>query len=109
MPPFERHVFVCVNQRPAGHPKGCCATKAAGEIRDRLKMMANNAGLMGKVRVNAAGCLDACGLGVTVVVYPEGVWYGRVTFDDVDEIFQSHLIEGRPVDRLRIDRAPGAD
>ena len=109
MPPFERHVFVCVNERPDGHPKGCCAGKGSVEIRDRLKMMANRAGLKGKVRVNAAGCLDLCERGVTVVVYPEAVWYGGVTLDDVDEIFQSHIVEGRPVERLRLYRDPEAD
>jgi (2Fe-2S) ferredoxin len=109
MPPFERHVFVCVNERPAGHPKGCCAGKGSVEIRDRLKMMVGRAGLKGKVRVNAAGCLDACERGVTVVVYPEAVWYGGVTLDDVDEIFQSHILEGRPVERLRLERAADPD
>jgi len=109
MLPYERHVFVCVNERPAGHPRGCCAGKGSVEIRDRLKVMVNRAGLKSKVRVNAAGCLDVCERGVTVVVYPEAVWYGGVTIGDVDEIFQSHILEGRPVERLRIERVSDAD
>jgi (2Fe-2S) ferredoxin len=46
--------------------------------------------------------MDACAFGITVVVYPEGVWYGRVKLEDVEEIVQSHLVEGRPVERLRL-------
>ena len=102
MPPYERHVFVCINERPTGHPKGCCASRDANEVRARLKQMTRDAGLAGKVRINNAGCLDQCAVGVTMVVYPEAVWYGRVTLDDVDEIFRSHVVDGRPVERLRL-------
>jgi len=52
------------------------------------------------VRVNKAGCLDQCARGVTCVVYPEAVWYGGVTLDDVDEIIERHLVGGEPVERL---------
>ena len=103
MPPYERHVFVCENFRPESDPKGCCAAKGSKEIRERLKAAAKAAGLKGRVRVNSAGCLDQCAHGPTVVVYPEAVWYGHVTLDDVDEILKSHLVEGKPVERLRLD------
>ena len=58
-------------------------------------------GLAGKIRVNKAGCLDQCSKGVSMVVYPEGVWYGKVTLEDVHEIIESHLMTGKPVERLR--------
>jgi len=106
MPPFERHVFVCQKQRDPDNPKGCCSSKGSADILGRLKQLTFEAGLRGRVRINASGCLDQCGLGVTVVVYPEAVWYGRVTLEDVEELFQEHVLNGRPVDRLRTDR-PG--
>jgi (2Fe-2S) ferredoxin len=102
MPPFARHIFVCENRRPAGHPKGCCAEKGSLELRQALKAAIGEAGLAGEVRANASGCLDACEYGASIVVYPEAVWYGGVTVADVPEIVQSHLVEGRPVERLRI-------
>jgi len=71
-------------------------------VRARLKALIAEHGLKGRVRANQAGCLDYCEQGVTVVVYPEGVWYGAVTAQDVDEIFQRHLIDGEPVERLRL-------
>ena len=102
MPEFVRHIFVCTNARPEGHPRGCCSEKRSNEIRDRLKTLAARNGLKGKVRINTAGCLDQCEHGVTLVVYPEAIWYGFVTLDDVDELFQSHILGGTPVQRLRI-------
>jgi (2Fe-2S) ferredoxin len=99
-PPFQRHVFICVNKRPPENPKGCCADKGGEEVRERFKIELDKRGLKGAMRANAAGCLDMCSFGVTVVVYPEGVWYGRVKPDDVTEIIESHLIGGQVVERL---------
>jgi (2Fe-2S) ferredoxin len=59
-----------------------------------------------RVRANQAGCLDVCEFGPAVVVYPEGVWYGRVTPEDVDEIIERHILGGEPVERLRIPDQP---
>lgn len=100
---YERHVFVCVNERDASDPRGCCAAKGAAAVRSRLKELAHAARLRGRIRINSAGCLDQCANGVTIVVYPEAVWYGRVTVEDVDELFHEHVLNGRPVERLRID------
>jgi (2Fe-2S) ferredoxin len=100
MPPFERHVFICTNRRPDGDPKGCCAAKGAEEVRERFKQELRDRGMKGRMRANAAGCLDTCALGVSVVVYPEGIWYARVRPEDVTQIIDEHLIGGKPVERL---------
>jgi (2Fe-2S) ferredoxin len=102
VPPYERHVFVCQNSRPDSDARGCCLAKGSAEVRARLKAGVAERGLKGRVRINAAGCLDQCEHGVTVVVYPEAVWYGHVTLADVDEILEGHLVGGRPVERLRL-------
>ena len=99
---YERHIFVCVNERDPDNPRGCCKHKGSEQVRARLKSELALRGLKGKVRANKAGCLDRCEHGVTVVVYPEQVWYGGVTVDDVDEIIDRHVIGGEPVERLRL-------
>jgi (2Fe-2S) ferredoxin len=106
MPSFQRHVFVCINERPADHPKGCCKAKGGVEVRDRLKAELSARGLSKVIRANNAGCLDQCEHGVTVVVYPEQVWYGGVTVDDIAEIVDKHLIGGEVVTRLLIPDQP---
>lgn len=97
---YQRHLFVCVNCRPEGHPRGCCADRGGEEVRAAFKKGLKKRGLAGRVRANASGCLDTCENGVTVVVYPEGVWYGGVTVDDVEEILTSHVLGGQVVERL---------
>lgn len=102
MAPYRYHLFICGNQRPAGHSRGCCDPAGQGELQGVFKRKLAERGLRATVRANKAGCLDQCEHGPNLVVYPDGVWYGRVTAADVDEIIQSHLVGGRPVERLRL-------
>lgn len=104
---YDRHVFVCVNDRPPSDPRPCCASRGGRQVRDRLKAMVVGAGLEQKVRINAALCLDQCSRGAAIVVYPEGVWYVDVTEQDVDEIFREHILGGRPVERLSLPGTSG--
>jgi (2Fe-2S) ferredoxin len=102
----ERHVLVCLNERPAGNPKGSCAQKGSEAVFDRLKAMVKEQGLADRIMVNRTNCLKHCSLGVTVAVQPDNVWYARVGLEDLPEILQSHLADGRPVARLLMPDIP---
>lgn len=99
---YRYHVFFCVNQREGGKP--CCANKDSVAMRDYAKSKIKSLGLAGpgQVRINQAGCLDRCAEGPTMVIYPEGVWYSYANRNDIDEIIEQHLMNHRPVNRLRI-------
>lgn len=100
MPKFTKHIFVCTNQRDKDHPRGSCDPSGEGDLQRRMKKKLAEHGLRGTVRANKSGCLDQCEHGPTVVVYPDAVWYGGVTDEDLDEIVTSHIIGGTPVERL---------
>ncbi len=104
---FNRHVFFCLNQRDPGEES--CARQGAQAGFDRCKSRVKEAGLSGpgQVRVNKAGCLDRCSGGPVLVVYPEAVWYTFVDNDDIDEIVDSHLKNGKVVERLLIPPSVG--
>jgi (2Fe-2S) ferredoxin len=102
MPYYKHHVFMCVNERSDGSQ--CCAQCNAQSARDFLKKRTKELAMAGPggVRINSAGCLDRCSDGPVAVVYPEQVWYTYVDHEDLEEILQSHLLNGEPVERLRL-------
>ncbi|WP_423195031.1 MULTISPECIES: (2Fe-2S) ferredoxin domain-containing protein [unclassified Cupriavidus] len=101
---YQHHVFFCLNQRDDG--RACCAAHNAQAMQEYAKKRCKALGISGegRVRINKAGCLDRCELGPVLVVYPEAVWYTFVDEQDIDEIIDSHLVHGKPVERLMIDR-----
>lgn len=103
-PYFQHHIFFCQNQRDPAEARPSCGAQGGVHAADYVKRKVKALGLAGpgKVRVNKAGCLDRCELGPCAVVYPQGVWYSFVDEHDLDEIVQSHLVEGVPVARLRL-------
>lgn len=102
MAKFTRHIFICGNQRLEDHPRGSCDPSGAGELQRAFKARLSQTSVRASVRANKSGCLDQCEHGPTVVVYPEAVWYGRVSLSDVDEIVRQHIVGGQPVARLQI-------
>ena len=99
---FEKHIFICTNQRAPGEKKSCgeaCGLELIKEFKKQMK----DQNLNSRMRAQKSGCLDACEYGPTVVVYPEGIYYGAVTPKDVNEIVQEHLVNNRPVERLIIN------
>jgi len=102
MAKFVHHIFVCTNQREPGSARPCCNRNGTGELHRAFKDAVQARGLKSTVRANKAGCLDQCEHGPNVVVYPDEVWYGGVELADVEEIVESHIVGGVPVERLRL-------
>ena len=97
---YERHVFICVNERQSDAVRPSCGEEIGMAITRAFKKEVKERGLKSKIRAQKAGCFDTCEYGPSVVVYPEGVFYANVQVEDVLEIVESHLIDGKPVDRL---------
>jgi (2Fe-2S) ferredoxin len=95
----EKHVFICIANRPPMAGASCGAV-GSPQVMEQMQfaLMENN--LMDRVRVNGCTCLGPCDDGVNLVVYPEGVFYTKVSPDDVGEIVKEHFIGGKPVERL---------
>lgn len=102
MPKPEKHVFICAQNRPPGHPRGSCAERGCGEVLEEFLMQLQQRNCFDKIAVTNTGCIGPCGSGPNVLVYPEGIFYGGVTKEDVNEIYESHLLGDTPVERLKV-------
>lgn len=103
--PIKRHVFVC-------NGKSCSAV-GSSEVKSEFERILEEKGLrqgkkskgrnpMGEIVLTDCGSVGFCSLGVAVLVYPEGIWYGQVTAADVPEIIENHLEKGQVVERLAL-------
>ena len=104
MPQPHKHVFVCTQQRPAGHPRSCCAQHGCGEVYEEFLWQLQDRNLFNSVQVTATGGMGPCSEGPSVLVYPEGVMYAKVTKGNVAAIFEQHLLGGSPIEDLKMSR-----
>lgn len=95
---YKYHVFFCTHKRDDGKPS--CEQHNASDLRSYAKQRVKDLNLK-QVRINNAGCLNRCGLGPILVIYPEGVWYQYQSQADIDEIISSHLQNDTIVERLQ--------
>lgn len=106
MPKPEVQILVCVNERPQGAPKPCCAHRGSLDVYYRFKDRLRELGIRDRAIVTRTGCLKHCSRGITVAVWPFNYWYGGVTLDDVEEILETTVIGGEEVERLRMPPGP---
>jgi len=97
---YKRHIFACHTQRPPQHPRGSCGANGAQPLWDRLGKRIESEGLATEVGFTASGCLGFCSAGPLMVIYPEGVWYTPKTAEDIDEIVETHLKQGKLAENL---------
>lgn len=102
MPKPLKHVFVCTQDRGPGHPRGSCQQNGCGEMLQEFQQQFQNRNLWGQFALTATGCLGPCSFGPNVLVYPEGVMYGKVGKADVAAIIDEHLLGDKPVERLKV-------
>jgi sirohydrochlorin cobaltochelatase len=72
----DKHVAVCTNRT--------CAGAGAATVLERLRQAVNERDV--DAQITRSSCLDRCGEGPNVAVYPDGVWYGSVQPDDADRL-----------------------
>lgn len=109
---YDKHFFVCQNERSDPTKKSCGkeqAQKMIQALRDSIREVNSASKTSIRVRAQACACLDACVDGPTMVVYPDGIWYGGVQPADARDLVNAHLGGGTPVQRLQIWRGETSD
>jgi (2Fe-2S) ferredoxin len=87
--PYVRQIFMCNNNRHGESPS--CGHNGSEEMVEELKKVAKERNLKGKLRVAKSGCLDLCAFGPNLMIWPEGIWYMKVTKTDIPEIIDTYL------------------
>ena len=103
MPMPEKFVFVCINERDPAHPRPSCLRNGSADVFNALREEQGRR-VLTSVKIVAGGCLEACMVGPVMVVYPDNVWYGGVTEEDIPAVME-HLEGGPPAEYLRIGDA----
>jgi (2Fe-2S) ferredoxin/SAM-dependent methyltransferase len=98
MEPFSFHLFVCTQQKPEGATS--CAASGSLAVKEALSREIQGRGLTTEAQLTTCGCMGLCEEGPIIVAYPAGVWYRHVQPSDVAAILDSHLRDGKPLDRL---------
>lgn len=88
----ERSVMICGGTG--------CASSDAMQIVDAFIKEVSSQGIEDKVEIVRTGCFGLCELGPVVIIYPDEVFYSRVSLEDVAEIVEEHLLKGQFVERL---------
>ncbi len=108
MEPRDRYLFVCVNRRPEGAPKGSCAARGSEALFTRLRELLRERGLSATAaRACTSSCLGLCEHGPVVAVEPDHCFYGGVTGDDLVAIVDG-VARGDRVEPLVVERPPPA-
>ena len=97
----KHHIFVCTSSRLTGEIKGFCAQNEGLEILENFVEEVQDRLLDAEVMVTNTGCLGLCSMGPIVMIYPEQIWYKKVSPEDVEEIMDA-LEKGKQVERLII-------
>jgi len=100
---YKKHIFICENLRDAESGRVSCGQHHSALLRSQLKEKLRSEGLHKTHRVSSSGCLGQCQHGPVMVIYPQAVWYGGVTEDDLEEIVRKSVLGEQIITRLIID------
>jgi len=107
--PITRHVFVCTGKSCSARDSAEVLSAFERELKAREILFGKEAkgkNPNGSVVLTECASVGFCAIGAAVMIYPDGVWYAQVRADDVPQIVEEHILNGRVVERLALLKVP---
>ena len=107
--PIQHHVFICTGKSCSAVDSAAVKVAFERELHSRQLLFGkekNGKNPRGSIVVSECSSVGFCAIGAAVIVYPDGIWYAQVRANDVTEIVEEHLINGRVVERLALLKVP---
>ena len=107
--PITHHIFVCTGKSCSARDSANVLAAFDHELRTREILFgkaAKGKNPNGSVVLTECASVGFCAIGAAVMIYPDGVWYAQVRADDVREIVEQHILNGRVVERLALMQVP---
>jgi NADH:ubiquinone oxidoreductase subunit F (NADH-binding)/(2Fe-2S) ferredoxin/NAD-dependent dihydropyrimidine dehydrogenase PreA subunit len=92
MDKFRSHLLICTGTG--------CVSNGAFEIKKAMEDELRKVGLEQEIQVIGTGCNGFCERGPVALVQPEGIFYQRLTVNDIPHLVEEHFLKGRPVKEL---------
>ena len=89
---FTYHLLLCAGT-------GCTANNSLA-LRERIEKELAAAKIEDKVEIALSSCNGLCGMGPSMIVYPEGIYYIKLKPEDIPQVVEEHFVKGKPVERL---------
>ena len=87
--PYEWSVVICMGT-------GCTSSRSP-MIRERLQALIDRDDASERIEIVGSGCFGLCEAGPVVIVHPGGTFYSHLEVEDIDRIYEEHLVGGEPV------------
>ncbi len=92
MEKFRANVMLCAGT-------GCVAS-GTGKVREALQSELVRRGLQDEIKIVLTGCNGYCAEGPVLSVFPDEIFYQKVTVEDVPKLVEEHFLKGRPYEKL---------
>ncbi len=106
---ISHHLLLCTSPKKE---QTCCDPSTGRKSWSRLKEIIKELELEspnrkeGIVLRSKVECLRICKRGPILLVWPDGIWYARVSPELIELIVRQHIILGRPISKFILKVTP---
>ncbi len=105
---ISHHLLLCATSNKSL----CCLSSEGSKSWEKLKNVLKELNLdkpdrpQGIVLRSKVDCLRVCKSGPILLIWPDGIWYQKVSSNRIEKIILSHIIKGKPIKEWVLKETP---